>query len=130
MMGQFNKTRLLLSLSPVADFEYLSEAVVGGGFPRFQKVWGDFHTYQSQFEAWFKAADAKDSDSPHWYGQTMDVSMTQLPVAFETVPQFAEKTMSFHERFRAAVPFLIRGICMTIFVFSVTYALFRRYDVR
>jgi ABC-type transport system involved in multi-copper enzyme maturation permease subunit len=130
MSRQFEKTRLLATLSPVTDFEGLTEAVVGGGYPRLLKVWKDLHVYQGRLLTFFQALDARDAKSPHWYNPNEDVSTTRLPVAFETVPQFVEKPMSFAERFRPAIPYLIMSAAITSLVFALSFFLFVRYDVR
>ena len=130
MFRQFKLVQLLTFLSPISLFEYLSEAVVGGGYLRFQKVWQDLHTYQVQFLAFFKERDAQDPDSPHWYNPVEDYSTTRKPVSFEELPLFAEKTISFGERFAYASTFLLVMIIYTAVIFFATFALFVRYDVR
>jgi ABC-type transport system involved in multi-copper enzyme maturation permease subunit len=130
MFRQFERTRLLTAISPVSLFEYLSEAVVGGGYLRFRKVWGDFHIYQSQFLSFFKNLDAQDPKSPHWYNPNENVSTTRKPVAFESVPQFREKPMSFPERLSPVLKFLVISIFYSCAVFFLTFILFVRYDVR
>ncbi|MCK7541195.1 MAG: hypothetical protein MZV63_65070 [Marinilabiliales bacterium] len=67
MFRQFERTRLVTALSPVSLYEYLTEAVAGGGYPRFRKAWTDMHVYQEQFLSFFKALDAGDTASPHWF---------------------------------------------------------------
>lgn len=130
MFRQFERTRLATAVSPVSLFEYMTEAVVGGGYVRFHKVWGDMHVYQGQFLSFFKALDAADKDSPHWFNPNEDVSTTRKPVAFEKVPQFEEKPMSFVERIAPALKYLIISVFYVCAVFSTTYILFVRYDVR
>lgn len=127
---QFEKTRLLTAVSPVPVFQYLTEAVVGGGYARFRKVWGDFHVYQGQFLAFFKTVDAQDPKSPHWYNPFDNVSTTRKPVAFETVPQFVEKPMTLAERIKPALVFLIISVVYACLVFFLSFVLFVRYDVR
>jgi ABC-type transport system involved in multi-copper enzyme maturation permease subunit len=130
MFRQFERTRLLTAISPVSLFEYLSEAVVGGGYLRFRKVWDDFHIYQSQFLSFFKNLDALDPQSPHWYNPNENISTTRKPVAFESVPQFREKPMSLAERVSPALKFLVINVFYSCAVFLLTFILFVRYDVR
>jgi ABC-type transport system involved in multi-copper enzyme maturation permease subunit len=130
LFRQFERTRSLTAASPVVMFQFLAEAAAGGGYPRFRQVWDDFHIYQGQFLAYFKATDAGDPKSPHWYNPNEDVSTTRLPVAFATVPQFIEKPMSFSERLQPALPFLIAIAAYACLVFLLSYVLFVRYDVR
>jgi ABC-type transport system involved in multi-copper enzyme maturation permease subunit len=130
MFSQFEQTRLLIALSPIADFEYLTEAAVGGGYPRFLKVWKDIHVYQGQFLAFFQALDARDPKSPHWYNPYDDVSTTRKPVAFEEVPIFQEKPLSFADRFLSAFKYIIINVAIVAIIFSLTYVLFVRYDAR
>jgi len=130
MSRQFERTRLLTALSPIADFEGLTEAVVGGGYPRLLKTWQDLRIYQGQLLAFFQSFDARDPKSPHWYNPNEDVSTTRLPVSFETVPQFTEKPMSFAERARPAAIYLIMAVLLTCLVYLLSFFLFVRYDVR
>jgi ABC-type transport system involved in multi-copper enzyme maturation permease subunit len=130
MFRQFEKTRLLTAVSPILSFEYLTEAVAGGGYPRFRKVWDDFHVYQAQFLDFFKAVDAQDPKSPHWYNPNENISTTLRPVAFETVPQFVEKPMSFSERLKPAAVYLAILVLLGGVVYLLSYFLFVRYDVR
>lgn len=130
MFRQFERTRLVSLASPVSLFEYLTEAVVGGGYPRFRKVWQDVHTFQSQFLNFYMALDIADKASPHWYNPNEDVSTTRKPVAFEKVPQFTEKPMSLGERAASVLRYLVIGVFYACAVFLVTYVLFVRYDVR
>ena len=130
MFRQFDRTRLLTALSPVSLFEVLAEAVSGGGYLRFRKAWDDMHVYQGQMLSFFKSLDAADKDSPHWYNPSENVSTTRKPVAFERVPQFVEKPMSFVERAGPALKFLVINIFVVSAVFLLAFVGFVRYDVR
>jgi hypothetical protein len=130
MFRQLEKTRSLTSLSPAAAYDFLAEAVVGGGYPRFRKVWDDLHGYQARFEDFFKSFDARDPKSPHWYNPNEDVSTTRLKIAFETVPQFTERPMSFADRLRPAIRYLLVMAISACLVFFISFILFVRYDVR
>lgn len=130
MFRQFERTRLATALSPVSLFEYLTEAAAGGGYPRFRKAWEDMHVYQEQFLGFFKALDAADKDSPHWYNPHENVSTTRKPVAFEKVPQFAERPMPFAARVGPALKYLLINAFVLSFVYLLTFLLFVRYDVR
>ncbi len=130
MFRQFERARLVTTISPVSLFEYLSEAVVGGGYLRFRKTWDDMHIFQGQFLDFFMALDAADKDSPHWYNPNEDVSTTRKPVAFEKVPQFREQPMTFGERVAPVLKYLLIGVFYACAVFLLSYVLFVRYDVR
>jgi ABC-type transport system involved in multi-copper enzyme maturation permease subunit len=124
------KTRLLTAISPVSLFEDMTEAVVGGGYLRFRKAWRDLHVYQGQFLDFFKALDAADKDSPHWYNPNEDVSTTKKPVAFERVPQFDVRPLTFAERLLPVLKYLVIAVFSTCAVYFATFILFVRYDVR
>jgi ABC-type transport system involved in multi-copper enzyme maturation permease subunit len=130
MFRQFERTRVATALSPVSLFEYLTEAVTGGGYLRFRKAWADLHVYQEQFLNFFKTFDAADKDSPHWDNPNEDVSTTRKPVAFEKVPQFAERTMTFADRVAPALKYLIINVFLLSAVYFLAFVLFVRYDVR
>lgn len=130
MFDQFERTRLVTSVSPVSVFEYLAEATAGGGYLRFRKAWADMHIYQAQFLNFFKALDAADKDSPHWYNPTENVSTTRKPIAFERVPQFEERPMSLADRLGPALKYLLINVFMMSAVYFAAFILFVRYDVR
>jgi ABC-type transport system involved in multi-copper enzyme maturation permease subunit len=130
MFRQFERTRLVTALSPVSLFEALTEAVSGGGYLRFRKAWDGMHVYQSQLLSFFKALDAADKDSPHWYNPSENVSTTRKPVAFERVPQFEEKPLSLGERVGPALKYLVINVFIVSAVFLLAFVGFIRYDVR
>ncbi|MFC1528702.1 ABC transporter permease [Candidatus Latescibacterota bacterium] len=127
---QFERVRLMTLFSPVSLFEYISEAVVGGGYVQFQKTWNDLHVYQEQFLAFFKEKDASDPDSPHWYNPYEDLSTTRKPANFEELPLYKEKVISIDERIMQASIYLLVMVVYTALVFFLTFVLFVRYDVR
>jgi len=130
MFRQLERTRLLTLISPVALFDYMSEATGGGGYARFKKDWRDLHGYQARFLEFFKIFDAKDPNSPHWYNPYENLSTTRKPIAFEQVPLFKEKPLSLAERFSFLTNYLLVMVVYTAAVFSLTFVLFLRYDVR
>lgn len=130
MFAQLNRTRLLTSISPVALFEYMTEAVVAGGYLRFAHAWRDLHEYQTQFLDFFKRMDASDPNSPHWYNPYEDLSTTRKPINFAELPVFSEKPISFAERLSFMRNYLILTVAYTAVVLSLAFLLFSRYDVR
>ena len=130
MFRQLEQTRLLTLVSPVALFDYMNEAIVGGGYARFRKTWSDLHNYQGRFLDFFKTVDAADPDSPHWYNPNEDFSTTRKPVSFEQVPLFEERPLSFIERFSFLKNYLVVMVIYIAAVLSLTFVLFLRYDVR
>jgi len=130
MFRQFERTRLLTAVSPVALFDYLTEAVAGGGYLRFRKAWDDLHVYQGQLLGFFKALDAADKDSPHWYNPNENVSTTRKPVAFERVPQFEERPLALADRVGPALKYLVINVFLLSAVYYLAFIAFVRYDVR
>jgi len=130
MFRQFERTRLLTVISPVALFDYMNEAIVGGGYARFKNIWTNLHRYQPQFLEFFKTLDSADPNSPHWYNPYEDLSTTKKPVAFEQVPLFQEKPLSLVERFSFLKNYLVVMILYIGVVFSLSLVLFMQYDVR
>jgi len=130
MFRQFEKTRRLTAFSPVAAFEFLSDAIVGGGYSRFRRIWDDLRVYQGQFQAFFVALDAKDPKSPHWLNPNEDVSTTREKVSPNIVPKFEERAMLFQDRFFSALPFLGILAAAAVLVFFLDFLIFVRYDIR
>lgn len=130
MFRQFENTRKLTSISPIAQFDYINEALLGGGYLRFKKNWDDLHQFQGQFLQWFKDIDSKDPDSPHWYIPHEDVATSRKPVSVEEVPQYREQIAPFSERFLFMSGYLMALIVMIAVIFGFCYYFFIRYDVR
>ncbi|MGD8499423.1 MAG: ABC transporter permease subunit [Phycisphaerales bacterium] len=130
MFRQLEHTRLLTSASPIALFDYMNEAVVGGGYVRLRKVWEDLHEYRPQLLQFFKTIDAADPNSPHWYNPYEDYSTTRKPVALEQVPLFEERPLSLADRFSFLKGYLAVMISYIGVVLSLSLVLFVRYDVR
>lgn len=130
MARQYERARMLNSVSPVSLFRYLCEAVVGGGYVRLEKTWDDLHIYQNTLLSWFKDIDANDPDSPHWYNPREDLSTTIKGVNWENMPKFSERLPSAGERLTAARLSLALLIIYTAVAFALSFVLFLRYDVR
>lgn len=127
---QFEQTRNFTLLSPIAQFDYMNEAFLGGGYLRFQKNWNDLHTFQERFLQWFKDIDANDPDSPHWYNPYEDYSTSKKPVAIDQIPQYQEQIASFGQRIQFIIGYLIAMILTIAVLFMACLYFFTRYDVR
>lgn len=130
MFRQFENTRALTLISPIAQFDYINEAFLGGGYLRFKKNWNDLHMFQEQFLKWFKDIDANDPESPHWYSPWEDVSTSRKAVSVEEIPQYKEQIAPFSERFMFVSGYLIVMIVMIAVIFGFCFYFFVRYDVR
>ena len=130
MFRQFESTRNLTLISPIAQFDYINEAFLGGGYLRFRKNWDDLHGFQEQFLQWFKQIDAQDEKSPHWYNPYEDYSTSRKSVAVDLIPQYREQPTSFSERLTFVSGYLIAIILTAAAVFGLCFWLFVRYDVR
>ncbi len=130
MFWQFEQTRMLTLLSPIAQFDYMNEALQGGGYLRFQKNWDDLHVFQTQFLQWFKGIDEKDPDSPHWYNPYEDFSTSKKPVEVSLVPQYQEQIASFGERVRFINGYLIAFAITITVLFLASFWVFKKYDIR
>ncbi|MCK5135239.1 MAG: ABC transporter permease subunit [Bacteroidales bacterium] len=130
MMSQFEKTRNFTLVSPVALFDYSTEAFLGGGYLRFKKNWENLSGFQEQFLSFFKEADAADEESPHWYNPYERYSTTRKPVSFEEVPVYTEQIAPFDERLEFMLKYVIILIIYTGAIFSLCFVLFMKYDAR
>lgn len=130
MFRQFEKTRSFTLLSPIAQFDYLNEVDLGGGYLRLKKNWNDLQTYQSQLLVWFKAFDAKDDKSPHWYNPNEDYSTSRKEVKLQEVPVYTEKIITIGQRIRQSGVYIALLLVYTTIIFFVSFILFVRYDVR
>lgn len=130
MFRQFEQTRMFTIISPIAQFDYMNEALQGGGYLRFRKNWDDLHVFQTQFLQWFKDIDAKDPESPHWYNPYEDFSTSKKPIEVDQIPQYKEQIASFGQRFQFISNYLAVMIITIAVLFIFSFVLFRRYDIR
>lgn len=130
MFRQFENTRQFAMISPMAQFDYMNEAMLGGGYLRFRKNWDDLHVFQSQFLQWFKDLDMKDDKSPHWYNPKESFSTTWQEVSIDQVPEYTEQPAGFAQRFIYMRTSLIFLSAVIVGIFAVCFVLLVRYDVR
>jgi len=127
---QYTGTRALACISPMFLFETGDEYLLDGGFQRFRKNWNDLHIYQSQFLDWFKAFDAKDEDSPHWYNPFEDYSTSKKPIKIEEVPVYTEQEIPVAERLTEGSLYIAVLLGYTTVLLFISFLIFSRYDVR
>ena len=130
MFHQFENTRKFTLISPIAQFDYINEVILGGGYLRFQKNWNDLHKFQEQFLQWFKDVDAKDEDSPHWYNPYEDFSTSRKSVSVDQIPQYQEQLAPFSQRLQFVGNYLVIMILTIGILFGLCLYTFVRYDVR
>ena len=130
MFRQFESTRNFTMISPIAQFDYINEAFLGGGYLRFRKNWDDLHIFQEQFLQWFKDIDAKDTESPHWYNPYEDFSTSKKPVTVDQIPQYQEQTAPFSQRLQFIAGYLVTMVITIAVLFGLCFYFFVRYDVR
>jgi ABC-type transport system involved in multi-copper enzyme maturation permease subunit len=130
MFHQFEKTRSFTLLSPIAQFDNLNEVDLGGGYLRIKKNWSDLQNYQSQFLVWFKAIDAKDPKSPHWYNPNERYSTSWRSVPIAEVPVYTEVLIPFATRISRSGIYIALLLAYTAILFFISFVLFVRYDVR
>jgi ABC-type transport system involved in multi-copper enzyme maturation permease subunit len=130
MFRQFENTRTFTVISPIAQFDYINEAFLGGGYLRFRKNWDDIHIFQAQFLQWFKDIHANDSESPHWYNPFEALSSSRKPVEVDQIPQYQEQLTPFVRRILFVTPYLITMFVTIAVIFGACFYFFVRYDVR
>lgn len=130
MFQQFEKTRRFTLVSPIAQFDYINEAFLGGGYLRFQKNWNDLHKFQEQFLQWFKDIDAKDTASPHWYNPIEDYSTSKKPVAVDQIPRYQEQLAPFSQRLQFISGYLVSMLLSIAGLFGICFYFFVKFDVR
>jgi len=130
MFKQYEKTRNVALISPMCQYEYMIEILLGGGYVRFRKNWNDLHNFQNQFLIFFKNFDAKDNESPHWYNPLEPYSTTKQPVNIESVPKFKEKQLPFNVRLNMLKKYFIIIILTFGILLLIKFTIFSRYDIR
>jgi hypothetical protein len=127
---QLENTRRWTWVSPLAVFEYGAEALLDGGYLRLHRNYGDLQNFKIQYLQWFKDIDARDDKSPHWYNPSEDFSTTKKAVAYEEIPQYAERPATVAERLAETAKYLMVMLAYAGVMLILTIARFERYDVR
>lgn len=127
---QYESTRWWLLLSPLAQYKRMNEIWLDGGYQRFRKNWEALHCFQQEFLAWFKAQDAQDPESPHWYNPYESYSTSDKSVTVAEIPFYEEPVVSFSERLLAVWGYVFAMLVTVGLLLALSYLLFRRYDVR
>jgi len=130
MFRQFENTRSFTVISPIAQFDYINEAFLGGGYLRLRKNWDDLRIFQTQFLQWFKDFDIKDEGSPHWYNPYEDFSTSKKPIEIDQIPLYQEEIAPFAQRIQFVAPYLITIFITIGTLFGICFYFVVRYDVR
>ncbi len=130
MFRQYELTRRILLFSPLTQFERMNEIWLDSGSERLRKNLKGLEMFREDFLAWFKAKDAEDPDSPHWYNPDEYYSTSNKPVAVEEIPRYEEPVPAWTDRCRAVYGYLLAMMGITAFLFILSYAKFKIYDVR
>jgi ABC-type transport system involved in multi-copper enzyme maturation permease subunit len=127
---QMENTRRWTWISPLAVFEYGTEALLDGGSPRLRHNYVDLQNFKIQYLQWFKELDAKDGESPHWYNPYENYSTTKKAVAYEEIPQYVERPAPVAERLAETLKYLMVMFAYMGVMFVLMIIRFERYDVR
>ena len=130
LFRQTEKTRQWTWISPLAVFEYGTEALLDGGYLRLRKNFADLQNFKIQYLQWFKELDAKDEKSPHWYNPEKDFSTTRQPVSYDEIPQYTERSTTIGERLAETMKYLAIMLAYMGVMFMATIVRFSKYDAR
>jgi ABC-type transport system involved in multi-copper enzyme maturation permease subunit len=128
--SQYINTSKMTLISPMFIFEMGNEHMLNGGFQRFKNNWDELHAFQEQFLSWFKAFDAKDPKSPHWYNPYEDYSTSKSKINTDEAPVYSERIVPFTQRLSRSAIYLSLLLVYTAILFYTSFVLFLRYDVR
>jgi len=115
-------------ISPSSLLEYSASSLAGTGLFHFQNLWTQVKQYQNEFIEFFKREDMKDENSYHLYFH-LDY-LSQKPVDFEKIPKFEEKEINRAQRLKDAIQYAGILALYNLFLFSLVFFKFLKYDVR
>jgi ABC-type transport system involved in multi-copper enzyme maturation permease subunit len=127
---QAENTRRWTWISPLAVFEYGTEALLDGGYVRLHHNYNELQNFKTKYLQWFKEIDGKDPESPHWYNPNEDYSTTKKPVAYEEIPQYTERPATVAERLSETLKYLMVMLAYMGVMLALTIVRLERYDVR
>lgn len=115
-------------ISPSSLFEYSASSLAGTGLFHFQNLWTQIKQYQVEFIDFFKREDMKDEESDHLYFHSDYLS--RKPVDFEKIPKFEEKEIKRAERLKDTIQYTGILALYNLFLFTLVFLKFLKYDVR
>lgn len=115
-------------ISPSSLFEYSASSLAGTGLFHFQVLWNQARQYQNEFIEFFKREDMKDESSFHLYFHIDYVS--RKPVDFERIPKFEEREIKRASRLKDGLQYAGILALYNIFLFTLVFFKFLKYDVR
>lgn len=115
-------------VSPASLFECSASSLTGTGLFHFQNLWTQVKRYQNEFIDFFKREDMKDEQSYHLYFHPDYVS--NKPVDFGKIPKFEEKETKRAERLKDAIQYAGILAIYNLFLFTLVFFKFLKYDVR
>jgi hypothetical protein len=127
---QVDNTRRWTWVSPLAVFEYGSEALLDGGYTRLRRNYDNLQNFKTQYLQWFIDFDARDDRSPHWLNPMDNLSTTKKPVAYEEIPQYAERSATVAQRLAETMKYLAVMLAYMGVMLFIAIIRFERYDVR
>lgn len=127
---QYEKTLNALKLSPYNLYQQINEQWLDAGYTRFKKNWEAMKVFQKEYEEWFKAEDAKDSLSPHWYNPIENLSTSRKKIPGTEFPDYAEPAVSYSQRSLSIVKYVLIVSYMGFFLLIISIFAFNKYDVR
>ncbi len=115
-------------VSPSSLLEYSASSLAGTGLFHFQNLWTQVKQYQTEFIEFFKREDMKDEESFHLYFHPDYLS--EKPVDFEKIPKFEEKEIKRAERLKDTIQYAGILALYNLFLFTLVFLKFLKYDVR
>jgi ABC-type transport system involved in multi-copper enzyme maturation permease subunit len=128
--SQVDNTRRWTWVSPLTVFGYGTEALLDGGYTRLRRNYDNLQNFKTQYLQWFIDFDARDDRSPHWLNPMDNISTTKKPVAYEEIPQYAERSATVARRLAETMKYLAVMLAYMGIMLLLAIIRFERYDVR
>lgn len=127
---QYENTLNTLKLTPFNLYEQMNEHWLDGGYTRFKKNWEGMKVFQKEYEEWFKAEDAKDSASPHWYNPLENLSTSRKLIKGSEFPDYTEPEVSLSQKSIETGKYVLILSAMSFLLLIISIFAFNKYDVR
>lgn len=129
-INQIRNAKTVLSISPTAVFNNLSEHICTTGLDGFGHFYRQIYDFRNLFHQFIVDKDKLDPDSPHLVYEWERTPMSQKPVDSGSIPRFQFRKLSISVTIQKALNDFIILVFFNMTLFVFIHKVIQRYDVR
>jgi len=115
-------------VSPASLYEYAASAVAGTGIFHFEDFWAQARRYGDGFISFLKQTSG--NQEPYTPFEFNIEWITNKQFEYNAIPKFEEQNMRIGELLKDALPYVALLVLYNLFLFTLVFYKFDRYDIR